>query len=539
MSIPSIFAPTEINNKLLVDGGIINNYPVDVAKEMGADIIIGVDIQTKPLEKDEIQDLTDILGQIFSYMGYDKYIENKKQSDILIEPDISGYGTGSFSNSAADTLIKRGREATLLKINEIKKLLSKNKIPLKKEIRNYSYDEEFNINYFMVGGLKENSAYYTLEKTKYNFPSNYNFEIIDEGINRLYGTNSFNKAYFRINGSDIKTLGLIVKEKNTNTMNAGFNFNSTDKASILVNFTFRNQILKGSRLSLDAKLSTNTMFGASYQISASSLPELYLGGVFKNFNVSIYDKDKKVASSDVQYLDGELSIIDVFGSNYLINFGIQGEYYKIDPLFSEDNKISFTSNENTTLSIFGKIRFDNLDDKFYPTRGFDLYTKFSYSSNKADNIIKNTTTPILLYSFKTAIKMGSDVSFIPHFYGRLLLNENTDIFMRNAIGGTEAERLLDFNLPFIGIKRVVFTKDKTFIAKGELRIRINDNNYLSFIANGLSHFSKFSDWKTRELLGGLGINYSFKSLIGPIDVLASTSDYTKDFAFFINVGRWF
>ncbi|MCB0732483.1 MAG: patatin-like phospholipase family protein, partial [Ignavibacteriae bacterium] len=108
MSLPTIFAPTEIDGKLLVDGGIINNYPVDVAKEMGADIIIGVDIQTKPLKKEEIVELTDILGQMFSYMGYEKYKENKEQSDILIEPDISGYSTASFSNEAADTLIERG-----------------------------------------------------------------------------------------------------------------------------------------------------------------------------------------------------------------------------------------------------------------------------------------------------------------------------------------------------------------------------------------------------------------------------------------------
>ncbi len=539
MSIPTIFAPTEINGQLLVDGGIINNYPVDVAKSMGADIIIGVDIQTKPLGKEQIVALTDILGQMLTYMGNEKYIENKKQTDILIEPDITGYNIASFSNASADTLIRRGRESTLLKVDEIKSLLAANNIPLNHIDRTYEFNQDLDLNYWIAGGLKETTVKYIQSKSNFSFPGKYNFFKIKEGIKRLYGTKAFDKVYFRIYGDENKSLGIQVKEKNTSILNAGFNFNSTDKASILLNLTLRNKLIKGSRLSIDTKLSKNTNIGASYQINLASLPEIHLGALFKNLNVDVYQKDSKVASSDVSYLAGEVSFMQLFGSNYLMNAGIEGEYYKLNPLYNETVEVSRIPTENSIISVFGKIRFDNLDNKFYPTKGFDLYTKFSYTLNKADNIIKNSTTPILYYNLKSAVSLGSDVCFLPSVYGRLLLNDNSDLFRSNAIGGTEVEKLLEYHLPFVGVKRVVLTKDKTLVARGELRLRLNDYNFLSLILNGATHFNSFSDWKTKQIIGGIGVNYSYNSFIGPIDVLLSTSDYTDEVEIFVNIGKWF
>ena len=77
------------------------------------------------------------------------------------------------------------------------------------------------------------------------------------------------------------------------------------------------------------------------------------------------------------------------------------------------------------------------------------------------------------------------------------------------------------------------------VVKGELRVKLSLNNFLSLIVNGATHFNKFEDWKSRELIGGIGIKYSIRSFIGPLDFLVSTSDYSKEFNFFVNIGRWF
>ena len=123
MAIPGIFKPVKKNDWLLVDGGMINNLPVDVCKSMGADIIIAVDLQQdekKPKEKKDLSLLTGI-GNMFGIGGIiewvtsrpdiDKYIENKKKADIYIHPDIQGMDAASFGNKNSAKMIKIGEDA--------------------------------------------------------------------------------------------------------------------------------------------------------------------------------------------------------------------------------------------------------------------------------------------------------------------------------------------------------------------------------------------------------------------------------------------
>ena len=261
--------------------------------------------------------------------------------------------------------------------------------------------------------------------------------------------------------------------------------------------------------------------------------------VYTNFNITIYRRNDKISDADVRYLKSSLSISEIFGSNYLFNLGVSAEYYKFAPFSSEDITNQYTTSENTILGVFGKIRFDNLDDKYYPKSGFDLFTEFTYASNKAENILENTTTPILMYNFESALSINKNFCIIPNLYGRLLLNNNSEIYRDNFLGGSKVIKLLDYHLPFVGVNRVVIIKDKAFITRLELRGRLSKNNYLSFIINGVTHFNEFKDWQTRELIGGYGLKYSYNSFIGPIDFLLSTSDYTDKINFFVNVGKWF
>ena len=77
MAIPGAFAPVRKNGMVLVDGGISNNFPVDLAKAMGADIIIGVDVLAELKDASGLESVTGILDQMTSFLGIQKYEENK------------------------------------------------------------------------------------------------------------------------------------------------------------------------------------------------------------------------------------------------------------------------------------------------------------------------------------------------------------------------------------------------------------------------------------------------------------------------------
>ncbi len=137
MSIPGIFKPVEMDGRTLVDGGMFNNLPVDVCRQLGADIVIAVDLQQeeqKPRQQKDLSVLDDIadllgIGVILNWVtnrpDIEKYSHNCQQADILINPLLDDASVASFGNKIAGRMIQRGEEATRLLLPQLIELKSK------------------------------------------------------------------------------------------------------------------------------------------------------------------------------------------------------------------------------------------------------------------------------------------------------------------------------------------------------------------------------------------------------------------------------
>lgn len=122
MAIPGVFTPVRKNGMVLVDGGLKNNYPADVAKAMGADVIIGVSVQQELLKAEELNKVTDILSQIVNFACREKFEDNIALTDLFIKIDTEGYTSASFNKDAIDTLIHRGESTARARWVELKRL---------------------------------------------------------------------------------------------------------------------------------------------------------------------------------------------------------------------------------------------------------------------------------------------------------------------------------------------------------------------------------------------------------------------------------
>jgi len=120
MAIPAVFAPVELNGRILADGGILNNIPTDVAKEMGADIILVVNIETQLGDRSSLQDLVGILGQTFYVVTVENSRRSLRQADIIVAPDLKNYGTFDFG--AGKKIIELGYQGAQTKVALLKSL---------------------------------------------------------------------------------------------------------------------------------------------------------------------------------------------------------------------------------------------------------------------------------------------------------------------------------------------------------------------------------------------------------------------------------
>ena len=116
MAIPGAFKPVKWDDMLLVDGGMHNNLPVDIAKEMGADVIIAIDLtqnkhEDRTFSLKETFGIGGILDWVVSRPDWKKYNANRKMADIYINPDLKGYNATSFSREDIAKMIRIGEEA--------------------------------------------------------------------------------------------------------------------------------------------------------------------------------------------------------------------------------------------------------------------------------------------------------------------------------------------------------------------------------------------------------------------------------------------
>lgn len=130
-AVPVMMAPVMIDGKLLVDGGAVNNLPVNLVQEFDPDIIIAVNLGMGLRTKDEINSFFAVLSQSLALPQKNAVEKHRLMADILIEPDISSYGIADFDK--IDEIIEVGYQATKAKMPEIKRLIAQKGKSLPKE----------------------------------------------------------------------------------------------------------------------------------------------------------------------------------------------------------------------------------------------------------------------------------------------------------------------------------------------------------------------------------------------------------------------
>jgi len=158
---PSLFQPVNIDGRMLIDGGVVNNYPIDLLKAKGMDIIIGVDVQDDLATREELTSAPDILLQINNYRTIEAMKEKAKRTDIYIKPNIKDFTVISFDEGKK--IIENGHKAALDKIDALHKLIPENQtIPR----QNIKLKDSVKINRISIKGNERYTRAYILGKLK-------------------------------------------------------------------------------------------------------------------------------------------------------------------------------------------------------------------------------------------------------------------------------------------------------------------------------------------------------------------------------------
>jgi len=147
MAIPSVFSPVEWGDSLLVDGGMVNNMPVDVVKAMGADLVIAVNVSAPLMKRENLNSAIAVLEQSIAMLGIDRWQENRRQTDIYIQPELFEHGSADFEKRKVAAIIQHGNRAANAAIFQLKSFKKKYKLVRMTDTDKYTNFSELPIIY--------------------------------------------------------------------------------------------------------------------------------------------------------------------------------------------------------------------------------------------------------------------------------------------------------------------------------------------------------------------------------------------------------
>jgi len=400
MSIPSVFEPIEIDGKLLVDGGIVRNLPVQEVIEMGADIVIAIDVTSPLYKKDELSSFVTVLEQSGSYRLAMSVEESKKLADIFIHPEIDEFGALDFDNN--DTLMARGEKAARAKLPEILALLANKQADAPLSPRGIEIPETYNIDNIFVKGTSEASRQLSDKIANIRTKKGFSVQKVEERIKVLFGSNYIKDAYYEVieDEDGMYELDIDANLESGKYIQLSANYDSNLKAGLLFNGTYRSRGLRAARLSVDAKLSENPLLLAEYQIHSNSKANLGVGLnlKFNHYPAFYYDEDGDLDESfKITHYSTDMEIFTTFGQHSKVSagFGIE-RFTQRAKLFEGDTRDLAL---NQAIATIGFLR-DNQDRVLFPTKGsyLSLDGKFAFAGNLTES---RTNDEITLNDFNT------------------------------------------------------------------------------------------------------------------------------------------
>jgi NTE family protein len=325
LSIPGVFSPMEIDGRLLVDGGIADNVPVDVVRAMGADIVIAVDVGGPLLKREQIGSLFSVTSQVLTILTRRNADEQLKQADIVLRPDVSQFGTMAFSETT--TIAALGVAEAKAKQEMLSPLVVADEVPA----RRTEVAQAQPLEYVEIAGNERVDPRIVRARIRTKPGKTLDGEQLRRDVSRLYGLDDFQSVTFALqdrNGQHGMVLGL--KEKPWGPTYLRFGLNLSDDLQGESSYSVLANITRTRMNALGGEWRTDFRFGHEPGVFSEFYQPLDFRGrffvapsvVFKRRKLSFFDQGRRVAVYDVQEHSGAIDLGMEFGAWGALRAGI-------------------------------------------------------------------------------------------------------------------------------------------------------------------------------------------------------------------------
>ncbi|KAB1160562.1 patatin [Tenacibaculum aiptasiae] len=546
---PSLLNPVEIDGKLLVDGGVVNNFPVDVMRKKGLDLVIGVSVQGQLLKREELSSIASLLMQIVNFQMYKKSDEQTRLLNIYIRPDILEYSVISFDQKGE--IIEKGIEkAKSYKVvfDSIAKLQTYKK---KRPVLKFT-NEKFLIDKVIIEGNKNYTNNHILGKMQLREGDSVSYKDISKKINTLTASKNFKRIDYHFEKSvKGKKLVLTVKEEKIQSyLRFGVHYDLLYKSAVLLNYNYKKLFLQNDELSLDVGIGDKIRYDFEYFVDNGLIPSYGFKSRYNNFTSDFLFNNNLI---NIRYRDfsNKIYLQTTMDKKFAIGVGIEHKNIKVSSENVLTNGQETIFDYSNYINGYSFLKLDTYNKAMFPTEGFyaDIEFKWFVWSDRNSRLSRfaQGSDPFRQFS-----QIKGTLGFATTFYDKLTFQYISEAGLTL---GKKSSQMFDFRLggynqnyinnftPFYGYDTGMLNDQSFLRSEFNLRYQIFNNykhyavliaNYARVEENVFKGASLFDNTKS-----GYAVGYSVETLLGPIELKYSWSPDHREKYWLFNLGFWF
>jgi NTE family protein len=549
-SFPTLLAPVEVDGRLLTDGGVVNNFPVEEVKAMGADIIIGVDIQSGLGDRGDLDSFVKIVNQIVGFQMYKTLPHKYEMVDLLIKPDMEGYNVVSFDKM--EEIMTEGEVASRALFDALKEIASRQD-PTRRERLPIKVVNKFHVKQIEITGNNNYTRAYIQAKLNLRKRDSTSYDNLIASINNLTATGNFESVQYNIvEEEDGVILKFRVKENRiSNFLQIGAHYDQLYKTGIVLNLTSKHVINKNDVISADVVLGDHLRYNFNYFIDHGFYTSVGIRSRFNSFDTDLNFDSANVNKINVEYEDftNQVYLQTVFSRRFALGIGAEHKRIKVftETVSSEDNGQQGISesdrlyfDKSDYFNLISYLKIDTYDRSFFPRQGIFMDVGFRWYLASTD----------YHENFKAFSQLKGKGGFAYTFFDALTFQFNTEAGI--TIGDNE-NRALDYNvggygekfvnnfIPLYGYDFAALNANSFLRSAFTLRYTIFPKNYVMATANyARVERDLFNEGRIFEnTKSGYMIGYGLETILGPIELHYSWSPELEENHWYFSVGYWF
>lgn len=555
-ALPTLFQPVFIDGNILTDGGVVDNYPIEILKSKGVDRVIGVDVQDGLMSKDELVSATGVLFQINNFHAIKAMDAKSKLTDIYIKPDIEAFNLISFDKG--QNIIKNGENAALKHRKALSELKAKQKAKDLKKVKIVPVDS-IKINMIRVIGLDKYTRSYLLGKLKLKSGEKVSYNDFNKGVNNLMATNNFDSFQYDFKGDnkDGYLLTAYVKESATKTLfRFSVHYDDLYKSAALLNLTQKRILFDNDVASLDIILGDNMRYNFDYFIDKGFYWSIGVRSRYntfhKNISASLVLEESQLSTQAINKIDIELSdftnqfFVQTFlRRDFSLKMGAEHKRLNVssETILEENSQQDKTVFEKSDyFSVLGALKFDTYDHIYYPNTGFYFEGNFQIFLASSDYNNNFSQFSFAKGELGYAFSLLENLSFNVVSQAGFKIGENSNKSLNFALGGYGRNFINNF-VSFYGYDYISLTGNSFIKGMAAMDYEFLNKQHFSVAAN-YAHvadgvFESTDKWLSAPEFSGYAIGYGVETFFGPVELKYTWSPETKNAKWFFNLGFWF